>query len=149
MGRLVPEEDLIGRTVAEGRFTSISGVDRRFVANLNGRLEGDTLILVEDFIYDDGKMDQKTWRLRRTNDGDYVGTREDVVGTAHGFLDGNAFRLEYRVDIPTEGGGSRRVGFRDVLVELPNGKILNRANVGWWGIHVGEVELILVRESDE
>ena len=81
-------------------------------------------------------------------DGSYTGTREDVVGEARGFDDGNAFRLEYTLDIPTDDGGSRRVGFRDVLVKLPDGTILNRANVGWWGFHVGEVELTIVRVSD-
>ena len=146
--RFVLEEDLIGRTVGQGRFTTITGVDRGFTVEIDGRLEGDTLVLVEDFLYDDGETDRKTWRLTRLPDGSYTGTREDVVGEARGFADGDAFRLEYMLEIPTEDGGSRQVGFRDVLVELPDGSVLNRANVGWWGFHVGEVELTIVRASE-
>lgn len=146
--RFVLAEDLIGRTVGEGRFTTITGVDRSFTVEIDGRMEGNTVVLVEDFVYDDGETDRKTWRLTRLPDGSYVGTREDIVGEARGFHDGEAFRLEYTLEIPTGDGGSRRVGFRDVLVELPDGSILNRANVGWWGFHVGEVELTIVRASE-
>lgn len=141
--RFLPEEDLLGETVGEGQFSTITGVERGFTAYLDGRMEGDTLVLVEDFVYDDGETDRKTWRITRVGPGEYVGTREDVVGEARGYLDGNAFRLEYTVDLPTEDGGTRRVGFRDVLVEREDGTILNRANVGWYGIHVGRVELVI------
>lgn len=147
-GRFLPEEDLVGRTVGEGQFSTITGVERGFVAYLDGRMEGDTLVLVEDFVFDDGETDRKTWRITRVGPGEYVGTREDVVGEARGYLDGNAFRLEYTAELPTEDGGSRRVGFRDILVEQADGTVLNRANVGWYGFHVGRVEL-LIRPPEE
>lgn len=140
----LPEEDLVGLTVGTGSFTTITGVDRGFTAYLDGRMEGDTLVLVEDFVFDDGETDRKTWRITRVGDGEYVGTREDVVGEARGYVDGNAFRLEYTADIPTEDGGARRVGFRDVLIEREDGSLLNEATVGWWGIRVGRVVLEIV-----
>jgi hypothetical protein len=141
----VIERDLAGKTVGRGRFKSITGADRAFTAYLNGVVDGDTLTLVEDFVYDDGEKDRKTWRLTRQPNGEWSGTREDVVGTARGWQDGPAFRLEYRVDIPSKNGASRRVGFRDVLVLRADSVVYNKANVGWRGFAVGGVELEIRR----
>lgn len=144
----VLEEDLLGRTVARGEFRAINGVRRGFTATLNGSWDGSTMTLVEDFIYDDGERDRKTWRLRRVSPGRYVGTREDVVGEAVGFQDGNAFRLEYDVRLPSDDGRpGRQVRFRDVIVNTDDGNILNRANVGLWGLRVATVNLVIRRDA--
>ncbi|GAM98556.1 putative lipoprotein precursor [alpha proteobacterium U9-1i] len=106
-------------------------------------MEGDVFVLVEDFEYDDGERDRKTWRLRRVSEGRYSGTREDVVGEAVAFQDGPALRLEYDVRLPGEDGRpGRKVRFRDVLVRTGDG-ILNRANVGLFGLRVARVELTI------
>jgi hypothetical protein len=139
------ERDLLGPTVGRGRFTSITGSDRAFTAYLDGSFDGAVFTLVEDFDYDDGEKDRKTWRLTKTGEGEWRGTREDVVGEARGYQDGPAFRLEYRVDIPMKNGGKRRVGFRDVLILRTDGTVYNRAKVGWRGLAVGEVELVITR----
>jgi len=141
------EEALLGRTTARGEFRAITGVRRPFTAHLNGAWDGETFTLVEDFVFDDGERDRKTWRLRRVGPGEYVGTREDVVGQARGFQDGDAFRLEYDVVLPTENGAGRRVRFRDVLVLTQGGDVLNNATVGLWGLRVGSVSLVIQREE--
>lgn len=143
----VLEEDLLGATTGVGQFTTITGADRGFTAALNGTWDGTTLTLVEDFVFDDGETDRKTWRLTKVADGEYVGTREDVVGEARGFVDGDAFRLEYLVDLPLDDGGSRRVRFKDVLVTQADGSVLNKANVSWRGVRVGRVELVITRDE--
>jgi hypothetical protein len=65
----VAERDLVGASVARGEFRAITGVRRGFTAQLNGTWDGVTLTLVEDFAYDDGERDRKTWHLRRTGPG--------------------------------------------------------------------------------
>lgn len=145
----VIERDLAGKTVGRGRFTSITGADRAFTAYLDGAFDGGTLTLVEDFVYDDGEKDRKTWRLTRQTNGEWSGTREDVVGTARGWQDGPAFRLEYLIDIPSKNGSSRRVGFRDVLVLRADGVVYNKAKVGWRGLAVGGVELEIRRADPQ
>lgn len=140
------EEDLIGRTVGRGEFRTITGNRRGFTAVLNGTMSGDTLTLVEDFTFDDGEIDQKTWRLTRVGPGEWRGTREDVVGEARGFEDGNAFRLEYDIVLPSENGRGTKVRFRDVLVETGPGVVLNRATIGYRGFRVGRVELTITRD---
>jgi len=146
-GRFVLEEDLLGRTVARGEFRTITGVRRGFTAQLNGTLSGEEFTLVEDFVYDDGERDRKTWRLRRVGDGRYVGTREDVVGEAIGVQDGDVFRLEYDVVLPSDDGPGRKVRFRDVMAETADGIVINNATVGLWGLRVGRVALTIRRED--
>jgi len=142
----VIERDLLGPSVARGEFRTITGVRRGFTAQLNGTWEGDTLTLVEDFAFDDGERDQKTWRLQRVAPGRYVGTREDVVGEAVGFQDGAVFRLEYDVLLPTENGNGRKVRFRDVMATTSGGDVVNNATVGWFGFRVGSVSLVIQRQ---
>jgi Protein of unknown function (DUF3833) len=141
----VVEQHLVGASVARGEFRSITGVRRGFTAQLNGAWDGRTLTLVEDFAFDDGQRDRKTWRLERTEPGRYVGTREDVVGQAQGFQDGAVFRLEYDVILPSSNGHGRKVRFRDVMAFNGDGDVLNNATVGWWGLRVGSVSLLIQR----
>lgn len=142
----VLERDLAGQRTARGEFRAITGVRRPFTAQLNGTWDGQTLVLVEDFAFDDGERDRKTWRLTRVGPGRYTGTREDVVGEAVGFQDGDVFRLEYDVILPTENGRGRKVRFRDVLALTSSGDVLNNATVGWFGLRVGSVTLTIERE---
>ena len=142
----VLERDLLGETTARGEFRAITGTQRGFTARLNGRLNGNTFTLVEDFAYDDGERDRKTWVLTRQANGEWSGVREEVIGTARGFQDGNVFRLEYDVRLPSENGEGRRVRFRDVLALDGDGAVLNDANVGWFGLRVARVSLVITRD---
>jgi hypothetical protein len=139
------ERDLVGQSVARGEFRSITGVRRGFTAQLNGTWNGRTLTLVEDFEFDDGERDRKTWRLERVAPGRYVGAREDVVGEAVGYQDGPVFRLEYDMLLPSDNGRGRKVRFRDVMAASRDGSIINDATVGWFGFRVGSVSLVIER----
>ena len=102
---------------------------------------------MEDFDYADGVKERKTWKLTLLPNGEYSGIREDVIGTARGYQDGNAFRLEYMLAIPNDDGSpGRKVSFKDVLVKHKDGSIVNKANVGLWGLRVGRVSLTITRE---
>ncbi|MEL6323393.1 MAG: DUF3833 family protein [Pseudomonadota bacterium] len=140
------EDVLAGETIGRGKITTITGVDRGFEAKLDGTWDGETLTLVEDFLFDDGEVDQKTWRLTKLPNGEYEGTREDVVGAARGFQDENGFRLEYLIDLPNGSGGTRRVKFRDILVVDDGGSVINNATIGWRGLRVGRVTLTISEE---
>jgi len=137
------ERDLVGEHIARGEFRTITGVRRSFTARLNGSWDGSRLTLVEDFEFDDGERDRKTWQLDRTGPGTYSGTREDVVGTARGFQDGNVFRLEYDIVLPSEKGTGRKVRFRDVLALADDDTVVNDATIGWLGFRVGSVNLTI------
>ena len=143
----VIERDLVGQSVARGEFRSVTGVRRPFTARLEGTWDGELFTLVEDFEFDDGERDRKTWRLTRTAPGRYVGSREDVVGQATGFQDGDVFRLEYDMRLPSENGRGMKVRFRDVMALNAEGQVLNNASVGWYGFRVGSVSLVITPEA--
>jgi Protein of unknown function (DUF3833) len=142
----VIERDLMGSTTARGEFSAINGVKRGFTAELTGTRSGDTFTLNERFAYDDGEKDEKTWVLTLKGDGQYTGTREDVVGEARGWQDGPAFRLAYDVRLPNEKGEpGMQVRFQDVMVLTTDGVVLNNANVGKWGFQIAKVKLKIDR----
>ncbi len=138
----VLEQALVGPSVARGAIRTITGVHRPFTANLNGSWDGQIFVLEEDFLFDDGQKDKKTWRLKRVAEGRYEGAREDVVGVAKGFQDGPAFRLEYDIRLPKKDGTpGRKVRFRDVMVLTADDVVINNATIGYFGLHVGGVNL--------
>lgn len=142
----VLERDLLGKTVATGGFKAIDGTERDFIVYINGSWDGNAVTLVEDFEYSDGVKERKTWVFTRLANGEFSGTREDVIGTARGYQDGKAFRLEYHMAIPDEDGTpGRKMKFRDVLVNQKDGVIRNDATVGLWGFRVAQVQLMIRR----
>jgi hypothetical protein len=135
---LVPEQYLVGKTRVYGVFQDRFGTIRRqFVADLDGRWDGEVLNLDERFRYADGALDQRTWQLRKVGEGRYEGTAGDVVGVAKGEAVGQAFHLEYDVVLGGEGGW--QVHFSDLLLLQPDNVIINRAIVSKLGVQVGEL----------
>ena len=146
--KLVLEEFFPGRVLARGTFKpTLSGPDRGLTVIIDSTWDGNTLTMVEDFTYDDGELDHKTWRFTRTAERTYTGTREDVLGTARTYPDGDAMRLEYKVVLKTEAYGDLHVRFRDIMALETDGTLINRAVVSKWGIKLGNVELRMTRET--
>lgn len=144
----VIERDLAGPSSARGEIKTITGVRRKFTAILHGTFDGKTFTLVEDFVFDDGVKERKTWRLERVEPGRYVGAREDVVGQAIGRQVGPVFHLEYNLRLPSENGRGRVLRFRDVMAKTADGKVLNDATMGWLGLRVGSVSLVIEPAAD-
>ena len=138
-----------GTLDAYGLFTDRSGkVVKRFTVVMNCRWEGppgqETGVLDEDFTYSDGSKQRRVWTLRRTGDGRYAGTADDVVGEAVGQENGNAFRWGYTLKLPVD-GRVIEVQFDDWMY-LMNGKImLNKARMSKFGVGLGEVTLSFVK----
>ncbi len=148
---LVLEDYFVGRTQATGLFEDRFGkIRRQFIVEITGKVEGDTLILDEDFTYNDGEKQRRIWRLKKLGGGRYEGRANDVEGIAIGELRGNAFNFRYAIDLKvgTKKDGSPktwRVKFNDWMFLQPNGVILNRAYVSRWGFQIGSVTLSFKR----
>ncbi len=139
------EDAFVGRSVGAGVFrVPLTGLERRFTAHLDGRLEGDRLTVVEDFLYDDGEEDRLTWVFDRAGPGRWTGRREDTVGPAEVVEAGTEIRLSYVVDFRS-GEDVTRLGFNDVIYFGPEGRVINDAIVTRWGLPVGRVRFELVR----
>jgi hypothetical protein len=140
------ERDLAGRSYATGVFTNrITGSQRPFKVVLNGRWNGKSLTLREDFAYADGEKDVKTWVLTRVSPTTWIGTREDVVGLADVTVNDGVVRLAYDIDLPT-GSGPIRLRFEDVIERNSAGMIVNRAIVSKYGLPLGDVDLTFSRK---
>lgn len=126
-----------GTTEASGIFYDRFGdVRRQFVVDIEGRIDGDQLTLVEDFTYDDGETERRIWTLTRLDETRYEGTADGVIGKAHGQIAGNAFHWEYTFDLKMK-DRTLRVVFDDWMFLQPNGTVINRATVSKWGIELG------------
>lgn len=135
-----------GKTLAWGMFQGRDGtLKRRFKVDIVGRVEGDRLTLTEDFVYDDGETQQRIWRIRRVGEGRYVGTADDVVGEANGESAGSAFHWRYVLRLPY-GEGTVDVSFDDWMFLQQDGVLLNRAKMKKFGLALGEVTLVFIKE---
>jgi hypothetical protein len=137
----VLEDYFDGEARAWGLFEDRMGnVRREFVVDISGRWDGTTLILTEDFRYNDGETETREWTITKTGSNDYVGTTADAVGTAIGRAAGNAFNWEYDFNLKV-GDGAWKVHFDDWMFLQPNGVLLNKAIVSRWGFKIGTVFL--------
>jgi Protein of unknown function (DUF3833) len=135
------EDYFAGKTRAWGIFQDRFGTLRRqFVVDIDGRWDGETLTLVEDFVYDDGQTEQRTWRIRKTDDHGYEGKADGVIGIAKGESYGNALNWNYRFALKV-GDGSWNVTFDDWMFLQDDGVMINRAEVSKFGIQLGEVTI--------
>lgn len=139
--RFLIEEYFAGKTKAWGIFQDRFGkLRRQFVVEIDGSWDGETLTLVEDFVYDDGETEQRIWRIRKTGAHSYEGTADNVIGTAEGKSYGNA--LNWRYDFALKvGDGTWNVHFDDWMFLQGDGVMINRAEVSKLGIALGEVTI--------
>ena len=138
-----------GTLDAYGLFTDRSGkVVKRFSVVMKCRWEGppglETGVLDEDFTYSDGSRQRRVWTLKRTSDGRYTGTADDVLGVAAGEEKGNAFRWGYTLKLPVD-GRVIEVQFDDWMYLMNDKVMLNKAQMSKFGIKLGEVTLSFVK----
>ena len=141
---LVLEKYFLGKTKAEGSFGAINGVSRDFTVNLTGRWDGKTLTLREDFHFSDGERDTKTWRFRKTAEGRYSGTREDVIGETTVVVEGNVARFNYLVNLGTP-AKPNKVRFYDKMELRSDGTVLNTALVTKYLFPVARTKVLFRR----
>jgi hypothetical protein len=134
------EEFFEGDLVAYGQFQDVFGtVRRRFVVEIDGTWNGETLRLVEDFTYEDGSTEQRIWTLTKTGPDSWEGTAPGVIGVATGEERGDTFNWQYTIDLPVPGGETMRVSFDDWMWLLSEDRLLNRAYMFRYGVRIGEV----------
>ena len=136
------EDFFEGKTVAHGQFQDIFGtVQRRFDVEITGTWDGKTLRLVEDFTYDDGVTEQRIWTLEKTGEETWQGSAPGVIGMASGVEKGDTFNWAYHIDLPVR-SGTMRVDFDDWMWLMTRDRILNRAYVSRFGVHIGEAIIV-------
>ena len=135
-----------GRIDAHGMFQDRAGkVVKRFTVVMDCTWRGDDGTLDERFTFSDGTTQRRVWKLKALPGGRFTGTADDVVGTASGEQQGNAFHWNYTLIQPV--GDSRYEVQMDDWMYLVDGQVmLNRAEMSKFGITVGAVTLSFVKK---
>lgn len=134
-----------GTLDAYGVFTDRSGeVVKRFTVVMRCQWNGDDGVLDEAFTYSDGTTQKRVWRMKHLGNGRFSGTADDVVGTALGEQQGNAFRWGYTLRQPVD-GKTYEVQFDDWMYLMDDRVMLNKATMSKFGIRLGEVTLSFVK----
>lgn len=132
-----------GRVEAHGQFQDIFGtVRRQFTVTIKGDWNGERLLLVEDFVYEDGSTEQRVWTLVKTGADTWTGTAPGVIGTAKGVEMGDRFNWKYTIDLPVPSADgpteTMRVTFNDWMWLQDETHVFNRAYVSKFGVTIGE-----------
>lgn len=148
-GQTSPDFDLFGffdgRVKAWGMVQDYSDKQtRRFEVDIVGVIDGQTLTLVEDFVFDDGELSQRIWVITRQGPGQYTGTADDVVGEATGVASGNALNWRYQMDLAVS-GDTYRVTFDDWMYRQDERNMFNIATISKFGVDVGTVTLFFTK----
>jgi hypothetical protein len=138
---------LAGRTTAWGIFEDRFGrLRRRFRVEMDGRWDGREFVLDEAFHYDTGDRERRTWRIVPGADGRFTGSCADCLGVATGACSSDAVQMSYRFRLRME-PRSIVVTFDDRIYRMGDGLAINRATMSKWGIRLGEVSLVLVKDG--
>ncbi len=144
--RLIIEDYLSGNVKAWGILQNRFGkVTRQFSADLNGKWDGKQLILDEEFIWTDGEVQKRQWKINKINEHNYEGTAGDVVGVAKGYSYGPAFKFEYVLLVPVK-GKEIKITFDDWIFKQDDKVAINRATMTKFGIKVAELTVLFRKD---
>jgi hypothetical protein len=118
----------------------------QFDVEMVGTWKGDEGTLNEKFVYYDGKKQERTWKIKKLEDGNYIGTAGDILGEAKGHQSGNAMNWSYSMDLEVS-GGTYRIKFDDWMWQMNDGVVLNRSYLKKFGITVAELTLFMKKEG--
>jgi hypothetical protein len=132
-----------GELVAYGMLENRSGVmTRRFTATIDASWEGDQGTLVEEFLFDDGEIQCRTWTLTDLGNNNYQGVASDVVGQAEGSIVGSVFQWQYQLDVPY-GDDSIVLSLDDWLYLIDENHLINKTKLTKFGFRVAELTLVI------
>ncbi len=144
--RLIIEDYLSGNVKAWGILQNRSGkVTRQFSAELNGKWDGNQLILDEEFIWNDGEIQKRQWKINKIDEHNYEGTAGDVVGKAKGYSYGPSFKFEYVLLVPVK-GREIKITFDDWIFMQNDRVAINRATMTKFGIKVAELTVLFLKD---
>lgn len=135
--------------IAEGFVKDRSGkMTRYFTATIEATWDEQGGVLDEVFLWNDGERQTRVWTFEPSDNGGYIGTAGDVIGTADMRFSGNAINMKYVLDVPLESGKAMAINMDDWLYQVSESTIVNVTEMTKWGFHVGEVVLTMRIENE-
>lgn len=118
---------------------------RRFEVAIVGTIDGNTLTLVEDFVFDDGEESQRIWIIERLGNGTYQGRADDIIGVATGKQVGNALQWQYDFELQLD-ESTVTVAFDDWLYRQDDKHVFNLTKIKKFGLEVGRITLFFQKQ---
>lgn len=144
---MVVEEFFNGSLRAHGIVKNRSGkLTRYFNASINAYWVEGVGTLDEVFKFDDGEEQRRIWKLVKDDAGNYIGTANDVVGSAILEVAGNSLFLDYVLRVPYD-NGTLDLHIDDRMYLVSDRVLINESVMTKWGFDVGEITLVI--EKDE
>lgn len=119
----------------------------RFRTEVNGVRDGADLVLTQHFFFEDGRTQQRVWRIHRIDDHRYEARANDVVGVGTGEAWGNSFRWEYTL-AARPGNPIFNVRMKHWMYLQADGTMVNRVQVTKLGIVVRQITEYFRRGSE-
>jgi len=136
-----------GDIVAWGMIQDYSNkVNRRFCVEIKGTWEANEGTLAEKFYFNDGEISYRNWQLTKKANGTYLGTAEDVLGTAIGKHQGFAFQFTYDLLLKID-DETYQVSMDDWMYQIDDYRVMNKTTISKLGIDVAEVTLFFDKET--
>ena len=142
------EQFFDGDVKAWGIVQNRSGeVVQRFVVDIAGKVEGDTLTLDEKFEYGVGEgPTERVWTIVKQSDNTFIGSATDIEGPAKGTSYGNAFNFHYEMGLPVD-DTTYAVTFDDWFWAFDENTMMNRSYIRKFGIVMAEVTIFMQKQS--
>ena len=145
-----PADWMVGTVDGYGFVTDRFGtVKSQFHAHEVGSWDAQTrsVTLVEHITYLQGSPDaptDRTWRFVEQSSGHWLGTANDVIGTAIGEQQGNAWHLTFQQLLPI-GGQQVEVSIDDWRLREADKVAIDRSEISKLGIHLATAEIAFVK----
>lgn len=123
-------------------------VIRTFNADIDASWKDDVGTLIEDFVFDDGEVQQRIWTLTPKGDGRYTGEAGDVIGTGQLELSGNSLFLNYVLRIPY-GDSTVDVRVDDRMYLVSPNVLINESTLNKFGVRVDSLDLVILRQPNK
>lgn len=109
-----------------------------YKAKMHGKWEGNKGVLKQDFVYNDGKRDSRTWLITFENSGAFSAVGHDVLSPAKGRHRGNVIEMLYSLSLK-KGSAKQEVKFEDNFYLVDRNSMI--------GISVMKVNSKIIGES--
>lgn len=104
-----------------------------------------TILLDENFVFNDGEKQQRQWYLKPTDSNQYLASANDVVGEHIMQVAGNALFMKYVLTINVK-GSTLNVNVDDKMFLVNSNTIINESVLYKFGFKVGSVQLVIVKQ---
>lgn len=139
---------LDGAMICEGViFGPLGRMTSTFVAEFDIVWDGNSCTMKEEFLYNDGSVQHREWRIELDGGGSFVAQADDVPGTGKGEMSGPALLFRYPIKLPADSGGHTLHAF-DCMYLTKSGTIVNRSQFRKFGFKVAELVATIRRKEE-